>query len=51
VPPNMVQRVMGHERSTTLDLYTRRTEDPSRILRALDDEDPDDGEAGALVPA
>jgi integrase len=52
VPPNMVQRVMGHERSsTTLDLYTRRTEDSSRILRALDDDDPDDGEAGALVPA
>lgn len=26
-PPNMVQRVMGHERSsTTLDLYTRRTD-------------------------
>ncbi|WP_433798133.1 tyrosine-type recombinase/integrase [Actinomycetospora sp. CA-084318] len=41
VPPNMVQRVMGHERaSTTLDLYTRRTADPSRILAALgDDED------------
>jgi integrase len=52
VPPNMVQRVMGHERSsTTLDLYTRRTEDSTRILRALDDEDPDDGAAGALVPA
>lgn len=55
VPPNMVQRVMGHERSsTTLDLYTRRTEDPTRILRALDDvdeDDPDDGPAGALVPA
>lgn len=35
VPPNMVQRVVGHERSsTTLDLYTQRTEDPSRILRA-----------------
>ena len=50
----MVQRVMGHERaSTTLDLYTRRTEDPSRILRALDDDDdgPNDGAAGALVPA
>jgi hypothetical protein len=50
----MVQRVMGHERSsTTLDLYTQRTEDPSRILRALCDEDPDDGEGGArarLVP-
>ena len=49
VPPNMVQRVMGHERSsTTLDLYTRRTDNGDRILRALsdpDDEDPDDGEA------
>jgi integrase len=52
VPPNMVQRVMGHERaSTTLDLYTRRTEDPTRILQALDDEDPDNGAGGALVPA
>ena len=36
---------------TTLDLYTRRTEDPSRIRRALDDDDPDDGASGALVPA
>ena len=44
VPPNMVQRVMGHERSsTTLDLYTRRTDNSDRILRALDDED-DGGE-------
>jgi hypothetical protein len=35
VPVNMVQRVMGHERSsTTLDLYTRRTDDEERILRA-----------------
>ena len=50
MPPNMVQRVMGHERSsTTLDLYTRRTEDSSRILQALDDEEPDGGEAGALT--
>ena len=41
----------NHERSsTTLDLYTRRTDDPSRVLRALDDEDPDDGMVGALVP-
>ncbi len=40
VPPNMVQQVMGHERaSTTLDLYTRRTDDAGRILRALDDAD------------
>jgi integrase len=55
VPVNMVQRVLGHERSsTTLDLYTRRTDDPTRVLRALDDEpdeeQPDDGTAGALVP-
>ena len=40
VPVNMVQRVMGHERSsTTLDLYTRRTDDHGRILRALDDDE------------
>jgi hypothetical protein len=38
----MVQRVMGHERaSTTLDLYTRRTDDSSRILRARDDYGPE----------
>ena len=38
VPPNMVQRVMGHERSsTTLDLYTRRIDNSTRILEALDD--------------
>ena len=49
MPPNMVQRVMGHERaSTTLDLYTRRTEDSSRTLQALDD-DPDDGEDGSCA--
>ena len=42
VPVNMVQRVMGHERSsTTLDLYTRRTDDHNRILDALDDESPE----------
>ena len=42
VPPNMVQRVMGHERSsTTMDLYTRRTDNSDRILRALDDQGPD----------
>ena len=42
VPPNMVQRVMGHERSsTTLDLYTRRTNNAERILRALSDDDED----------
>lgn len=53
VPPNMVQRVMGHERSaTTLDLYTRRTDDPTRILRALDDDDDDDaGTGGVVVPS
>ena len=40
VPVNMVQRVMGHERSsTTLDLYTRRTDDHDRILQTLDDDD------------
>lgn len=48
----MVQRVMGHERAaTTLDLHTRRTHDPTRILQALDDEDPDNGPAAATVPA
>jgi integrase len=54
VPVNMVQRVMGHERSlTTLDLYTRRTDNGDRILRALTDadDDPDEGEAGVLAPA
>ena len=50
VPPNTAQRVMGHERaSTTLD--TRRTDDSSRILRALDDEGPHHGATGALPPA
>ncbi len=40
VPVNMVQRVMGHERSsTTLDLYTRRTNNHDRILDALDSTD------------
>lgn len=44
VPPNMVQRVLGHERATTtLDLYTRRTDNADRILRALGDEEDDDG--------
>ncbi len=43
VPPNMVQRVMGHERAaTTLDLYTRRTDNGDRILAALDDGDEED---------
>jgi integrase len=54
VPVNMVQQVMGHERSsTTLDLYTRRTEGHGRILRALgdaDDDPDDDGSSGVLVP-
>lgn len=50
VPVNMVQRVMGHERSaTTLDLYTRRTNDGERILRALaEDDDESDGTAGVM---
>jgi integrase len=46
VPPDMVQRVMGHERSsTTPELYTRRTDNSDRIPQALDDpedDDPDD---------
>ncbi|MDQ4119673.1 MAG: site-specific integrase [Actinomycetota bacterium] len=54
VPPNMVQRVLGHEHaSTTLDLYTRRTDDTDRILQALDDpddDDPDDDGGGVLAP-
>jgi integrase len=40
VLPNLVRRVLGHERSTTtLDLYTRRTDGRSRILDALNDPD------------
>jgi len=36
VPPNMVQRVMDHENmTTTLQIYTRRTEHHDRILDAL----------------
>jgi hypothetical protein len=42
---------LGDDPSTTLDLYTRRTDDSTRILRAFDDEDPDDGASDALVPA
>jgi hypothetical protein len=43
---------MGHERSsTTLGRYTPRTDDSTRIQRALDDEDFDDGTGGAPVPA
>jgi integrase len=64
VPPNMVQRVMGHENvTTTLQLYTRRTEHHDRILDALggrpepeppadaepDDPDDEDGPAGSLA--
>lgn len=46
VPVNMVQRVMGHERSSpTLDLYTRRTDGHDRILRALGDD------ASTVAPA
>jgi hypothetical protein len=38
VPPNMVQRVIGHERaSTTLDLHTRRTDDALSHVVALID--------------
>ena len=57
VPPNMVQRVMGHEHvSTTLQLHVRRTEHHDRIRQALNNaivapDDPDDYDAtGALVP-
>jgi integrase len=57
VPPNMVARVMGHEKiTTTLQLYTRRTDDEGRILHALTDqpgeENPDDGDGptGAATP-
>ena len=64
VPPNMVQRVMGHENvTTTLQLYTRRTEHHDLILDALgsgstvavptDEDDPgdddEDGPAGNLA--
>jgi len=44
----MVQRVMGHERSsTTLDLYTRRTDNSDRILDALNDPADELGEEDA----
>ena len=54
----MVQRVLGHERSTTtLDLYTRRTDNSSRILDALndpdetsEDEDPGEGPESVCAP-
>jgi hypothetical protein len=46
MPVNMVQRVMGHERSsTTLDLYTRRSDGEDRILRALGADRDNDEEA------
>jgi integrase len=53
VPVNMVQRVLGHEKSsTTLDLYTRRTDNRRRILDALtDDDDGEGGAAGVLARA
>ena len=55
VPPNMVARVMGHEKiTTTLQLYTRRTDDESRILDALTDEpgeeDSDDDDDPTAAP-
>ncbi|WP_156755006.1 tyrosine-type recombinase/integrase [Actinokineospora pegani] len=52
VPVNMVQRVLGHERpETTLALYTRRTDDAERILRALTggDQDDDEGDDSGAV--
>jgi hypothetical protein len=36
---------------TTLDLYTRRTDNSDRILRALSDDDPDDEDGPAGVSA
>ena len=46
VPINMVQKVLGRERSsTTLDLYTRKTANHDRIRQALDDCDQGDVEA------
>jgi integrase len=45
VPVNVVQRVTGHERSSTaLDLYTRRRDGEDRILRALGAPDGADNE-------
>ena len=43
----VIRLAMGHERSsTTLDLYSHRTDNSSRILDALNDPDevPDDGD-------
>jgi hypothetical protein len=46
----MVARVMGHEKiTTTLQLYTRRTDDESRILDALTDE-PEEDESDDQTP-
>ena len=53
-----MQRVLGHERSTTtLDRYTRRTDNSSRILGALndpdgtpEDEDPNSGPEPVCAP-
>jgi integrase len=43
VPINMVQKVLGHEKSsTTLDLYTRKTTNHDRIRQALDDREQGD---------
>ncbi|MDT7723445.1 MAG: hypothetical protein QOI21_21 [Actinomycetota bacterium] len=51
VPVNKLQKVMGHENViTTLQLYVRKTEDHEAILDVLNDDDPDDGAAGALIP-
>jgi integrase len=51
VPPNMVARVMGHEKiTTTLQLYTRRTDDESRILDALTDEPGEEGDLDDADP-
>lgn len=49
VPPNKVQKVMGHGRvTTTLQLYVRKTEDHDAILNVLDDDDSDDGAADGI---
>jgi hypothetical protein len=53
-----VARMPRGSSTTTLDLYTRRTDDGDRILKALtdpddedpDDEDPDDGSAAVGAP-
>jgi integrase len=49
VPPNKIQKVMGHESiTTTMQLYVRKTEDHEAILNVLDDDD-DDGPAGVAA--